>query len=45
MKKKPPAGPKLPRFRVPPPGKVHGDAKKEAARRACRRFRKARPED
>lgn len=28
--------PKLPRFRMPPPAKRHRDAKKEAARKACR---------
>jgi hypothetical protein len=37
--------PRLPRFRMPPPGKVHRDRKKEAARRACRRFRKTQAED
>ena len=34
------AKPKLPRFRVPPPEKIHRDEKKERSRTACRRFKK-----
>jgi hypothetical protein len=37
--------PRLPRFKVPPPGKVHRDRKKDAARAACRRFRKTQTEE
>jgi len=42
-----PAGgkPRLPRFKVPPPGKVHRDRKKDADRDACRRFRKTQEEE
>ena len=40
MVSKKPGKPRLPRFRMPPPEKLHGDEKKERSRRACRRFRK-----
>ena len=37
--------PRLPRFKVPPPGKVHRDRKKDAAREACRKFRRSQEEE
>lgn len=36
------AKPQLPRFKMPPPEKLHRDEKKETSRNACRRFRKQR---
>jgi hypothetical protein len=44
MAKRKAAKPKLPRFRMPPPEKLHRDEKKERSRRACRRFRSRREE-
>ena len=40
MAKRKAAKPKLPRFRMPPPEKLHRDEKKERSRTACRKFRK-----
>ena len=31
--------PKLPRFKMPPPGRVHKDLKKESRKKACRAFK------
>ncbi len=42
MPKRKPAKPKLPRFRMPPPEKLHRDEKKERSRTACRRFKRGR---
>jgi c-di-GMP-binding flagellar brake protein YcgR len=38
-KSKKPEKPKLPRFSMPPPEKLHRDEKKERSRTACRKFR------
>ncbi|HOX06037.1 MAG TPA: hypothetical protein PK280_06515 [Planctomycetota bacterium] len=42
MPKKKPVKPKLPRFPMPPPEKLHRDEKKERSRTACRKFRRGR---
>jgi hypothetical protein len=44
MPKKKAAKPKLPRFRMPPPERLHRDEKKERSRTECRRFRRGRGE-
>jgi len=43
MARKQPGKPRLPRFRMPPPEKLHRDEKKAGSRAACRRFRTHRP--
>jgi len=41
-RQKQPAKPKLPRFPMPPPERLHRDEKKERSRTECRRFRARR---